>query len=142
MREIAQVTDAEVHAIVGRLLVAESAKAAGLLVACPTGGAVEGVMLVASRQPRKDSTLACVLVRIQVVEGSDSELSGRAPPAGAGERLAVVDWEHDESSGEQHVYLISETDACGREGWLKPEFRATPERWASLFQVSPESSSG
>lgn len=134
-------TDAEAHAVVGRLLVIESAQAAGLLVASPVGAAAEGVLLVACRQPREDGMLACALVRIQVDKG-DAEQPGPFPAPGPGEWLVVVDWETAVSSDEERIYLVSGADAIARRDWRNPGLRATPQRWASLFQATPGSSSG
>ena len=139
MSQVTPVTDAEARAVVGRLLVIESAQAAGLLVASPVGAAAEGVLLVASRQPREDGTLACVLVRMRVLGGDDAEQPG---PIGSGEWLVVVDWETPDCSDEERVYLVSGADVAAREDWCNPGMRATPQRWASIFQVTPESSSG
>jgi len=136
------VTDAEALAIVGRLLVIESAQAAGLLVASPVGAAAEGVLLVASRQPREDGMLACVLVRIRVHGEGDAEEPGSLPGPGSGEWLAVVDWEPAVSSDEERVYLVSKADAVERKDWRDPVLRATPQRWARVFQFTPGSSAG
>lgn len=135
-------TDAEAHAVVGRLLVIESAQAAGLLVASPVGAASEGVLLVASRQLREDGLLACALVRILVLDGGDAEQSGPLPAPVAGEWLGVVDWEVAVSSDEERIYLMSRADTVARRDWRNSALRATPRRWASLFQATPESGSG
>lgn len=134
-------TDAEVRAVIGRLLVTESAQAAGLLVASPAGAAGEGVLLVASQQSRGDGTLACALVRIRVLGDGDADESGSLAPAEPGGRLVGLNWEAVVSSDEERVYLVSNTDEVSGRDWRDSGLRATPQRWASIFQVASGSSS-
>ena len=134
--------EVQARAIVSRLLVIESARAAGLLVAAPVGGAGGNVLLVASRQPREDGTFACAVVRVHVPGGEDAEQGKMFPLGERGEWLAIVDSGATASDDDEQVYLVSGLEALTGEDWRSPGLQATPQRWVSLFQGAPESGSG
>lgn len=132
----------EACTIIGRLLVIESAQAAGLLVAATVAADSRRVLLVASQQPREDSTLACIVVRFRVGGDGDVEQTRGVPSVGAAERLAIVDWDDYEGSDDGTVHLFFGTGEGRNEYRLTPASRATPARWASLFQVTTEVTGG
>ena len=127
------------RAVISRLLVIESAKAAGLLVAAPVGSGGGDVLLMASREPRDDGTLACALVRIYLpgAEGSDQGTLVLPPEPRAW--LAFVGSGETASDDDEQVYLVAGAAALAGEDWTNSGLKATPERWASLFKLTPDS---
>jgi hypothetical protein len=127
------------RAVISRLLVIESAQAAGLLVAAPVGSGGGDVLLVASREPRDDGTLACVLVRIYVrgLEHPDQVTLALPPERGAW--LAFVGSGVSASDDAEQIYLVPGVSALEDADWQSAGFKATPERWASLFGSTPDS---
>lgn len=134
--------DVQARAIVSRVLVIESAQAAGLLVAAPVGAAGGDTLLVVSRQPREDGTLACVVVRIHVPGAEDAEQGTLMPSGEHGEWLAIVGLGATASGNDEQVYLVPGAAARAAEDWRSSSLQATPERWASLFQCRPQSGCG
>lgn len=109
--------DVQVREIVSRLLVIESAQAAGLLVAAPVGAVGGDVLLIVSRQARKDGTLACAVVRIHVPGAGDKEQAALLPLGEHGEWLAIVDSGATPSDDDEQVYLASGLAAFTGEDW-------------------------
>lgn len=128
--------ETQVRAVISRLLVIESAQAAGLLVAAPVGSGGGDVLLVASREARGDGTLACVLVRIYVPGADKSGQGGFVPPPGTREWLAFVNSGATAPDEDEQVCLVPGAEALVGEDWRRSGLKATPERWASLFKLT------
>jgi len=131
--------DLEVYAIISRILVVESAQAAGMLVAAPVGSGGGDVLLVVSREPRDEGTFACVFVRIYLPGVETPEQRAPVSPPGRAEWLALVDSGATPSDDDEQVYLVPGAAALREENWRNSGFQATPARWASLFSETPES---
>ena len=124
------------RAVISRLLVIESAQAAGLFVAAPVGSGGGDVLLVASREPRDDGMVACVLVRIYVRGLEHSDQGPLAPPPERGAWLAFVGSGISASDDAEQVYLVPGASAVEAADWRRSGLKATPERWASLFKLT------
>lgn len=121
-----ELTQEDADFMISRMLVVESAEAAGLLVATPAGQAGTGVLLIASRKARADGTLPARLVR--VVAGPPYEDQEES------DVLAVVDFESPSHCDDDGIYLVARADLQAAGEWRRPGWRASRERWRSLLQ--------
>mgnify|MGYP001024358940 CR=1 FL=1 len=125
----------DVDIFVGRILVIESALAAGVVAATPAGEAGSGVLLMASRCPRPDGTLPARLVRIL-----PGLLDGESPAAAADDpedcsAFALIDWESPACRDEERIYLLSREELQAAGEWRRACWQACPERWADLLEM-------
>lgn len=119
--------------LIRRLLVIESAQAAGLLVTAPVGNGGGDVLLVVSREARGDGTFACVRVRVCLPGPENPDQERLVSPPEDGEWLALV-----ASDDYEDVYLVPGAEALARENWRSSGLKATPQCWTSLFQLAPD----
>ena len=135
-------SEADARALIGRCLVIESAKAAGLLVATPEGGAGEGRLLVASSVSRADGSLIARRVRVRVLEGNEPTQRLASPAPEAGEWFAVVNWDLAALDAEDSVYLFPPSILEHMRPWRHPECLASPRRWAAMVQRASDPEAG
>lgn len=124
-----------VDIFVGRILVIESALAAGVVAATPAGEAGSGVLLMASRSPRPDGTLPARLVRVLPgLQDGQCPAAVAANDSGESSAFALIDWDSATSGDEERIYLLSreELEAAGE--WRRACWQACPDRWADLLE--------
>ena len=125
----------DVDIFVGRILVIESALAAGVVAATPAGEAGSGVLLMASRSPRPDGTLPARLVRVLPgLQDGQSPAAVAADDSGECSAFVLIDWDSKACRDEERIYLLSleELQAAGE--WRRACWQACPERWADLLE--------
>jgi hypothetical protein len=142
MSEAPMLSEADARALIGRCLVIESAKAAGLLVATPQGGAGEGRLLVASPESRADGSLIARRVRVRVLEGNEPTQRLASPAPEAGEWFAVVNWDRAALDAEDSIYLFPPSILEHMRPWRQPECLASARRWAAMVQGESDTESG